>query len=73
MARASAKSEPVKLKVAFDADRGRTTWIDPDDVEAVTAMPTRYGDKLLVTMKSSGRQEWIVDSATARRELRLTA
>lgn len=48
-------------------------WINPDDVDSVQAIATRYGPRLVCHMRDSGAEVWIVDTEEARRKLELEA
>lgn len=48
---------------------GGECWFDTKDVELVEAIPTKYGDRLLVTFRDSGRTLWLDDNPDARRHL----
>lgn len=58
--------------VAFEDGRSREVWLDPSEVQTARAMKTRYGNRILVTMKGGGTDLWLDDSPESRGQLGLT-
>lgn len=50
-----------------------TVWVDVDEVAAVEEVSTRFGERLVLTLREHGRQIWVNDTASNRVALGLVS
>jgi hypothetical protein len=63
---------PKKLAFTTNTASGDSvTWLHPNDADSVQAISTRYGPRLVLSMRDSGKEVWLVDTDDARRKLGL--
>lgn len=60
-----------KMKQLTDG-KGRPVWFYPSEVQAVKAIPTRFGDRLLLHLRGGDAEVWIEDTPDNRTTLKLT-
>jgi hypothetical protein len=57
-------------QLSLEGDREKVVWIrDASQIEAIVARPTRFGDRLLITMRGSHREYWVNDTPFNRSKL----